>query len=447
MAEQVGDAFVRLSVRDDNFNKGLSGAQKKVGKLGGLLSGLGGKIAVAFGGAALARGAFSAFAEQEKAVAKLGAVIKATGGAAGFTSKEMQEMASELQQVTTFGDESVISMQTVLATFKNVKGDEFKRASAAILDMSSVLDQDAKQGAIQLGKALNDPIKGVAALNRVGVQFTESQKKQIKTLQESGDIMGAQGVILKELEGQFGGAAEAAANTVPGALTQMGNAFGDLGENIVGALTGGNFIDAIKAVTNGIVKIGEGVKFLGTVITPVADALRDSFGAALSNVFDLMGSGAGAVGDLAKLIVGVLGTSVIQVSGVLEKMSVVLRDLFTGEFKKIPDDMEKINAKIESRVQSLSDALTGITKEGEDAQTSAVQAAVASRNAAQKRGVLGLADLAKQAQELALKDSTKEGGLAEANKIAQQQVAEQKQTNENLEKIIKKQDPSIVQGQ
>jgi phage-related minor tail protein len=63
-------------------------------------------------------------------------------------------------------------------------------------DMSVALGTDASGSAIQLGKALNDPIKGVAALQKVGVSFTESQKEQIKTLVETGDTLGAQKIIL-----------------------------------------------------------------------------------------------------------------------------------------------------------------------------------------------------------------------------------------------------------
>jgi hypothetical protein len=63
-------------------------------------------------------------------------------------------------------------------------------------DMSVALGQDMSSSAIQLGKALNDPIKGVSALQRVGVSFTASQKEQIKTLVQSGRTMDAQKLIL-----------------------------------------------------------------------------------------------------------------------------------------------------------------------------------------------------------------------------------------------------------
>ena len=173
-----------------------------------------------------------AFIKQENASRKLEAVLKATSGAVGLTAKELEKEAAALQKVTKFGDEVIINTQAILATFKQIKGDIFKEATEAILDMATVLDQDAAQGAIQFGKALNDPAKGVAALTRVGVTFTKEQIKQIKALQKSGDTMGAQRIILRELQSEFGGAARAARNTFGGALNSLKNSFGDLLEQI-----------------------------------------------------------------------------------------------------------------------------------------------------------------------------------------------------------------------
>jgi phage-related minor tail protein len=105
--------------------------------------------------------------------------------------------------------------------------DIFDQATGIITDMSVALGQDTSSSAIQLGKALNDPIKGVTALQRVGVSFTASQKEQITTLVESGKTLDAQKLILAELGKEFGGAAEAAATPL-GKLQQR---IGDLAEN------------------------------------------------------------------------------------------------------------------------------------------------------------------------------------------------------------------------
>ncbi|RKY09276.1 MAG: hypothetical protein DRP56_02850 [Planctomycetota bacterium] len=159
---------------------------------------------------------------------KLEAVIRATGGAAGYTADEMKKMASGLQEVTNFGDETIISAQAILATFKDIGKEAFAPALEAAMDMSAVMGTDLKSSIVQIGKALNDPIKGLSALSRVGVIFTEQQKQQIKALQESGDLFGAQKIILQELQSEFGGTSRAMADI----YVQTRNSYGDMLESI-----------------------------------------------------------------------------------------------------------------------------------------------------------------------------------------------------------------------
>ncbi|MBW1778750.1 MAG: phage tail length tape measure family protein, partial [Deltaproteobacteria bacterium] len=169
---------------------------------------------------------------QEKAEAKLEAVIRATGGAAGYTAQEMKEMAASLQQVTTYGDETIINAQAMMATFKEIGRETFPDAIKAALDMSTVMDQDLKSSVVQIGKALNDPIKGMTALSRVGVTFTEEQKNMVRQLVESNRVLEAQQIILEELNSEFGGAATGQIRTYAGAVQQAENAYGDLLEEL-----------------------------------------------------------------------------------------------------------------------------------------------------------------------------------------------------------------------
>lgn len=155
-------------------------------------------------------------------------VIKSTGGVAGITAEEADKLATSLSQVTNFTDDTILSAQNMLLTFTNVGEKVFPRATETILDMSQALGQDTKSSAIQLGKALNDPIKGITALSRVGVTFTQQQKDMIKAMVEAGDIAGAQGVILDELAKEFGGSAKALAD--PAILLQ--NAWANAKEEV-----------------------------------------------------------------------------------------------------------------------------------------------------------------------------------------------------------------------
>jgi phage-related protein len=121
-----------------------------------------------------------------------------------------------------------------LLTFKDlaVSADEaggaFDRATQAAIDMGAAGFGDAATNAVQLGKALNDPIKGVTALAKSGVTFTEQEKDKIKTLVESNKLLEAQDMVLKAIEMQVGGTALATAND----SDKMKVAFSQLSESI-----------------------------------------------------------------------------------------------------------------------------------------------------------------------------------------------------------------------
>lgn len=223
-------------------SKGLRQAQYQLGKVDKNIGNLKRNFAIA--GAALA-GAFVAIgkavsdaAESQKVFAQTEAVLKSTGTTANGTAKDIQNLAQSLQKSTAFNDEAILSGQNLLLTFKNVQNqagagnDIFNQTSQLMLDVARAMGTDASGEAIRLGKALNDPVKGISALTRVGIQFTDQQKAQIKALTESGDLMGAQKIILAELQSQFGGSAAAYAGTFAGQVESLNNELGDMSEEI-----------------------------------------------------------------------------------------------------------------------------------------------------------------------------------------------------------------------
>lgn len=176
----------------------------------------------------------------QQAQAKLAAVLESTGHAAGFTQDQLGVLANQLQRLTNYDDDAIASAQAVLATFREIQGVQFTQATEAILDVSAVLDQDLKSSAIQVGKALNDPIRGLTALRRVGVAFNAEQEEMIRNFVRNGELAKAQGVILQELSAEFGGAARKMRNE----LTGLKNDWGDLKETI------GSFSDTDVARRN-----------------------------------------------------------------------------------------------------------------------------------------------------------------------------------------------------
>lgn len=146
------------------------------------------------------------------------------------------DLAAELQNVTRYSDEETLSAENLLLTFTNIKNDVFPQATRLVQDMSTALGQDLKSSAIQLGKALQDPVNGITALKRVGVNFTDAQKDMIKSMVAAGNVAGAQKVILKELATEFGGSAVAAGKTFAGQMDILKNKFNDFQEKVGTAL-------------------------------------------------------------------------------------------------------------------------------------------------------------------------------------------------------------------
>jgi len=211
---------------------GLGAADKAINSLGKAAARYLGPAAIAAGGLAFLKGSIDAAAEAQKVMAQTEAVIKSTGGAAGLSAEEIAKMSHELQGLSTFEDEAIQSGANLLLTFTNIGKETFPAATAAMVDMTTALKTDVSSGVIQLGKALNDPIRGITALQRVGVSFTVEQKELIKTLVETGDVAGAQAIILEELNKEFGGSAAAQVKTYAGQVAQLKNNFGDLQETV-----------------------------------------------------------------------------------------------------------------------------------------------------------------------------------------------------------------------
>lgn len=234
MTEPRTDLRVRFSGDLSQFKSSLQSVRTSV-------TGLKAAIGAAFAGfssAALLGGVIRATSESEKVLAQLEARLKSTAGVAGLTKDELVDMASGLQSVTTYGDEAIITAESMLLTFTKIGRDVFPQALESTLNLATAMGTDLQSAAVQVGKALNDPVKGVASLSKAGIQFTKDQRETIKVLAETGRTAQAQAIILRELETQFGGAARAARNTLGGAFEALKEAAGDLLEGDSGSLDG-----------------------------------------------------------------------------------------------------------------------------------------------------------------------------------------------------------------
>jgi hypothetical protein len=153
----------------------------------------------------------------QAAMAQLEAAVASTGGAAGRSVEQLDALSIALQKQTTYSDEAVKGAEAMLLSFDKIKGAEFDRATAAVTDLAARMGGDLPEAAVKLGKALQDPEHGLAALRKSGISFSDSQIAVIKQMYATGQVAAAQNMILDEMQKKFGGAAAAARDTLGGA--------------------------------------------------------------------------------------------------------------------------------------------------------------------------------------------------------------------------------------
>lgn len=296
MAEQAY-AYVTLIPVAKGFQQAVAKEMGGVGKVGetagadagkGVSKGFGKSIA---GIAGLIAGAFSIravtnFAKESIAAAeavstanaRIDQVAKSTGVFGDETdavTKRIQDFAKAQEMRIAVDDTVIKGVQAQLLTFKDLSstadetGGVFDRVTLAAFDMAQVVGS-AEGNATALGKALENPTKGVAALARNGTTFTEQQLEQIKVLQESGDLLGAQEIILGEVESQYGGLAEASAD----ASEKLSLAFHNVKET-VGDVLLPIFADLVTDLLP-VIDILGGV--LADVFTDLAPVIQDLAG-------------------------------------------------------------------------------------------------------------------------------------------------------------------------
>lgn len=260
------------------FSTQMSNAQRDMQKFGKQMQSIGKGLTIGVTAPIVALGykSVEAFDKQAKALAQVEAGVISTGKAAGYTAEQLQKMASDLQNNTIFGDEEILQGVTAqLLTFTNIAGNEFERTQQAALDLATRLDGDIKSAAIQLGKALNDPVANLSALSRSGIQFSKDQKATINALVETNNLAEAQTIILNELEKQYGGAAAAAAKAGTGSFKQLSNILGDITEEFGKIITEAliPFVKKIKEVALSFQNLDSETKKIIVVLGSLAAAI------------------------------------------------------------------------------------------------------------------------------------------------------------------------------
>jgi hypothetical protein len=299
MALTAAKLQVEVTADTNNAEKGLKGIGQRVDEAKGKLPGFLGMFAGFAGATALTNVAGQAFSflsgqvtdmiaageQANQMQAQTEAVLRSTSGAAGVTTKAVDDLATAMLNKTGIDDDATQAAENMLLTFTNIHSNVFPATTKAVADMATAMNggaipsqQQLTDTAIQVGKALQDPINGVTALQRVGVKLSATQQQQVKDFMAAGNAAGAQKVILGELNKEFGGSAEAAGKANGGIAimtAQLDNAKQTIGQQLIPIVA--QLAQAtLPPLTAVLGKVSDAIAFVsqhGDQLKPVAIAL------------------------------------------------------------------------------------------------------------------------------------------------------------------------------
>ena len=349
----VGSIVAKLVLDKSGWNQSVSGVMSDAKKMGGMSAStsraftqVGSTLAVMGGAIVGIFGAMVKSATQwELALAQLDARLKSTGGAAGVTREAAIDLSNELQSLTTYSNDAVLEAENLLLTFTSIGKDVFPEATKTVLDMSAALGQDLKASSIQLGKALQDPVLGMSALRRVGVNFTKDQIEMVKALVKTGHSLDAQKFILRELGTEFGGSAQAAAQTFGGQMKQLKNELDDVQKEIGMAVIPvfRSLVDQIKPI---VIQLKDWMTAHPELVKQIATLLLKVGGIMLA-----LGPILIAIPRLVQLF-GLLRVAVTALTGPFGIVVTALAAVGVGINKLINDHKKALDAEMGKIVQS-----------------------------------------------------------------------------------------------
>ena len=303
--EQAREALKRIGADIGDLDAKSKKAGPAVDALGEKLR----HLAEAAGVAEALKAIFEATIESENALAQLDARLKSTGGAAGLSREQLVAMATSLQNVSTFSDEAVLGAENIILRFTRIGKDVFPQVVKAALDLSAATGKSLPEAAELLGRAFNNPARGMRQLEAIGVHFTETQRENIKVMAESGRIADVHRIFLEGLGVAVGGTAEKLRDSLGGALLALKAAF----DNLLEADTGPS---GLKKDIN---------ELIATLNDPATQEGMKKFTGGILTVAGFLATTASRVGqDISAL-----------------KSSLQIGDVEVGDFKRLNTEIEQ----------------------------------------------------------------------------------------------------------
>ena len=329
LVDHISSPMKNVVNNSNNAAKGVGKVGTELNSLQGKMSGMANLPGKILGTLGIGFGMFQFVQMMDKGIekahelhaaeAQIEAGLKSTGYAAGMTMESISDVAKQISSNSKISRTDMLAMQSILVTFPDITSKTFGTASQAIADMSVRMKQDLSSTAVQVGKALQDPERGITALRRVGVNFNKEQTDVIKNLVANGQKAAAQTLILKELNTEFGGSAKAAFDADP--LARYNKAVGGIQLQMGSAI-----VNVQKMLAPGLESIALFMKDIftrvGDNMQPVMDAIApiwDTISLVFKTAWNYISAFLGEVGGVIEFLTGTKSTG----DGVVDTMRTI----------------------------------------------------------------------------------------------------------------------------
>ena len=228
-------------------------------------------------------------------------ILKDTGSAIPLS--QIQAYAQQVQSVTLFSQQDVLSSEALLLSHKNLQGS-YENLTMVAADLATKMSSNLPNATRMLTNALADPVAGLNQLIRQGnIDFPAATVTMIENMAKVGNTAGADALILQTLQNSIGGVAAAATGAPGAALAQLSNQITTLG----------------TAIGNDLLPL------LDTLATDLEPVIKDvtAWTEAHPKLTDAIVIGAVALAALA-LIIGTVGVAIITITPVVEAVGVVI---------------------------------------------------------------------------------------------------------------------------
>ncbi len=250
----------------DSGQKAADAIEKSFNRMSGLVAG----ALTAFVGAFSAKKIVEAGIESEKAWRGFAAALSSTGQLSKDAFDSFEHFAGSLQKVTGVQDEVIAKGAAILLNVGRMTTEALPQATKAALNLSAALQIGPEQAFQLIAKAATG---STAALERYGIRVKDTIPLSEKFA-----------AVLKLIDSNFHGMAEAASKTFEGALARMQNGFSNVVSNIGRVVTSSpamialmnKFADSISMISDRIAKLRTGqdpIKPLLLSLFQFADAM------------------------------------------------------------------------------------------------------------------------------------------------------------------------------